>query len=67
MEKILSRKEIEWKAPDIRQIGGTRTYELSEGATRGTRVIDVTWRVALQCSGGSGYGHLSRPVTRVSI
>ena len=39
--KNLSRKEIEWKAPDIRQIGGTRTYELSEGATRGTRVIDV--------------------------
>ncbi|MDO4344074.1 MAG: aldose 1-epimerase family protein [Eubacteriales bacterium] len=39
--KNYTRREIEQKVPDIRQICGTRQYELTEGATRGTRVVDV--------------------------
>ncbi len=39
--KNLTRKEIEARVPDILQICGTRPYELTEGAARGTRVVDV--------------------------
>ena len=40
-KKSIKKRKLSGKHLDIRQIGGTRTYELSEGATRGTRVIDV--------------------------
>lgn len=39
--KNLTRLEIEERVPDIHQLFGTRHYELVEGATRGTRSVDV--------------------------
>lgn len=39
--KKISRLQALTKMPDISQLCGTRAYELLDGATRGTRVIDV--------------------------
>lgn len=39
--KKLTRVEVEERVPDIHQLCGTRHYELVEGATRGTRAVDV--------------------------
>lgn len=40
--KTFSKKELLKRAGNIRQLFGTRHYELTEGNTKGTKAIDVT-------------------------
>ena len=46
--KEYKKDEVVKKVGNIFQLGGTRHYELTEGSTRGTRVIDVVT--------GTGFG-----------
>jgi hypothetical protein len=41
LEESLTRAEIERRVGRLSQIGGTRHYELVDGAERGTRAVDV--------------------------